>query len=61
MESADPESGPSAQWQLLVAAARRFGRHWARHPQTVPLAGLRVFGGDDVAPRDRPRETKHAA
>ncbi len=61
MESADPESSPSAQWQLLVAAARRFGRHWARHPQTVPLAGLRVFGGDDVAPRDRPRESKRAA
>ncbi|MEX2111683.1 MAG: MraY family glycosyltransferase [Pirellulales bacterium] len=62
MESADPESAPSAKWQLLVAAARRFGRHWARYPQSVPLAGLRVFGDDDVTTAcDLPRETKRAA
>jgi UDP-GlcNAc:undecaprenyl-phosphate GlcNAc-1-phosphate transferase len=56
MESADPESGAAAKWQLLVAAARRFGRHWARCPQSVPVAGLRVFGGDDSAAAESPAD-----
>lgn len=62
MESADCESGPAAKWQLLVAAARRFGRHWARQPQSVPVTGLRVYAdGATVTPDLSLHEARRAA
>lgn len=62
MESTERESGPSVQWQLLVSAARRFGRHWARHPLSVPVAGLRLYSDDVRSATETPsRDTRRAA
>lgn len=62
MESGERQSSPSAQWQMLVGAARRFGRHWMQHPQSVPVVRLRLFSGDaDSVPDVQSREPRRAA
>jgi UDP-GlcNAc:undecaprenyl-phosphate GlcNAc-1-phosphate transferase len=49
MESAGRETSPTARWQLLAAAARRFAEHWAMYPESVPITGLRIFSDEHIS------------
>jgi UDP-GlcNAc:undecaprenyl-phosphate GlcNAc-1-phosphate transferase len=52
IESVERPSSGSAPWPLLVVAARRFARHWAKHPESVPVTGLRLYSDDASSTSD---------
>jgi hypothetical protein len=57
IESAEQQPHRLAQWRLLVDVARRFGRHWAENPHTVPTSHLRIYADDAAAVASIPLNT----